>query len=214
MSECGWIKLHRRILNWEWSDEPNVIALWIHLLLNANFENSKYKGFDIPAGSLVYGHEAFSNYTGLSVMQVRTALKKLEKSKNVTIKRTNKFSIISITKWKEYQDVNRQVTGEQQASNRQVTAYKEGKKERRKETPLTPQGGNGSSFFIDGVFDVRKFMPEYCIEIAKENAPGWDLEYLYDVYNEGINSGQREMPIIPPEAFAAWCKLYTKGKRP
>lgn len=128
----GWIKIHRKIIEWEWADDSNVMCLWMHILCRANFEPSRYKGFDIPIGSLVYGHEAFSSHTGLTVMQTRTALKKLEKSKNITIKRTNKFSIISITKWSEYQEDNRQVTDKQQASNRQVTAYKEYKNKERK----------------------------------------------------------------------------------
>jgi len=123
----GWIKLHRKTKNWEWSDDPNVMCLWVHLLIRASFNESNYRGVKIPIGAVVYGHSAFSQHTGLSVRQVRTALGKLEKSKNVTIKRTNKFSIISMTNWIDYQGDDRQVTGERQASDRQVTAYKEGK---------------------------------------------------------------------------------------
>ena len=36
MDNNGWIKIHRKLLEWEWADDPNMVALWIHLLLNAN----------------------------------------------------------------------------------------------------------------------------------------------------------------------------------
>lgn len=133
----GWIKLHRKTKKWEWSDDPNVMCLWVHLLLRASFIDTSYRGFNIPCGSVVYGHSAFSEHSGLTVMQVRTALKKLQKSKNVTIKRTNKFSIISITKWSDYQDDNSPITGQQQASNRRVTALEEGKEGKKVKKSIT-----------------------------------------------------------------------------
>ena len=39
MLESGFIKLHRKILKWEWYDEPNTMRLFIHLLLTASIED-------------------------------------------------------------------------------------------------------------------------------------------------------------------------------
>ena len=123
----GWIKLHRRLLDWEWYDDQNVFRVFMHLLLTANFEPSKYKGYDIPAGCKVAGVHALAEQTGLTSQKVRTALDKLKSTKEITIKTTNKFSIISVRCWNDYQRDNKQITNHQQTSNKQVTTSKEGK---------------------------------------------------------------------------------------
>ena len=32
----GWIKIHRKILEWQHFQEPNVLAVFMYLLLSAN----------------------------------------------------------------------------------------------------------------------------------------------------------------------------------
>lgn len=102
----GWIKLHRRMLNWEWWDDLPTFRLFVYLLLAANFHPSKYRGSDVPAGSVLTGRKKLSEKTGLSEQQVRTALNKLKSTGEITITSKAKFSIISIAKWDEYQDIN------------------------------------------------------------------------------------------------------------
>ena len=130
----GWIKLHREITEWEWYDDYPCFKLFTHLLLTCNYKPSKYQGYDIPIGAKACGYPKLSEQTGLTIQQLRTAIKKLKSTNEVTVKITPKFSIISITKWDKYQESNSQSTGEQQASNRRATTSKEGKKERREET--------------------------------------------------------------------------------
>ena len=159
MSKGNWLKLHRSTLEWEWYSEVNVCRLFFHLLLRANYKPSKYKGHEIPIGSIVSGRDALAEQTGLSVMQVRTALDKLKSTQEITITKTSKFSIIAINKWKDYQGDNHKITedqpqdnqgltSDQPSSNHQITTSKEGKKESMvkkgegEETkPPTPQGG-------------------------------------------------------------------------
>lgn len=118
MENKGWIKMHRRLLDWEWYDDIPVFRLFTHLLISANYEPSKYHGYDIPAGSAVTGLFALSKQTGLSESQIRGAMQKLKNTGEITIKTTNKFSIISIVKWGEYQTEQQTVdnlpTNEQQ----------------------------------------------------------------------------------------------------
>ena len=33
----GWIRLHKRFLQWEWLDKPEMVQLFLYLLLKANF---------------------------------------------------------------------------------------------------------------------------------------------------------------------------------
>lgn len=161
----GWIKFHRQFRNWQWRDDPKMVSLFINLLIEVNHETSKYRGLDVPAGSGVFGREKLSQITGLSVQQVRTCLNKLKSTSEITIKSTNKFSIISITNWKTYQtnnhQPNQQLTINQPTDNQQVTTSKEGKKVRREEKKETRAGG------VE--FD-EVFWPEYPNKVGKPKA--------------------------------------------
>lgn len=142
MSDIGYIKLHRSLLNWEWWDDHNATRLLIYLLIKVNWTDKKWKGILIEAGSLVTSWERLSKDTGLSKQQVRTAMSKLENSKEVTRKATNKNQHIRLVKWEKLQSdedhnkqTNRQLTGKQHSNNIQITPtkeskeYKEGKEE-------------------------------------------------------------------------------------
>jgi len=140
----GFIKLHRKLTDWEWYDDANTFRLFMHILLTANHKATKYRGTEIAVGAMVSGHDALATRLSLSVQQVRTSIKKLKSTNVITVKTTNKFSVISLINWELYQSRekieqtkqqtnNKQVTNEQQTSNKQVTPSKEGKKVRSKE---------------------------------------------------------------------------------
>ena len=133
----GWLKLHRAFSEWEWSDEPNMVALFIHLLLTANFEDKNWKGIPVKKGQLIAGRKKMSEATGISEQGIRTCLDRLRSTKEVTISSVSKYSIITITNWEKYQDTNQisnhEVTSNQPATNQQLTTPKELKKEISKE---------------------------------------------------------------------------------
>jgi hypothetical protein len=114
---AGWIKLHRKMLEWEWYDDINVCRLWTHLLLKANHKDNRWKGVDVKAGQLITGRLSLSDETGLTEQQIRTALKKLKSTGEITSKIYSKFSVITITSWPSYQTDNQQET--QQATSKQ-----------------------------------------------------------------------------------------------
>ena len=93
--DLGFIKIHRSINNWGWSKCPNTYFLFISLLVNANYKTTEFMGFTINKGSLVFGFNAWSTKTGLTIMQLRTALTHLKSTNEITIKTTNKFSALS-----------------------------------------------------------------------------------------------------------------------
>ena len=132
----GWIKLHRKLRDWEWYDDHNATRLLIHLLISVNYEDKKWKGILIKSGSLVTSWEHLSKDCGLSLQQTRTSMTKLESSGEVTRNVTNKFQLITLVKWEELQSKENQITEEltnkQQSNNKQVTTTKE-EKEYKKE---------------------------------------------------------------------------------
>jgi hypothetical protein len=103
MDNNGWIKIHRKLLEWEWADDPNMVALWIHLLLNANLTDKKYRGKTIPRGSFKTSLNELAEETGLSKRKLRTCLERLKSTHEVTQQTTHDFSIITICKFDDYQ---------------------------------------------------------------------------------------------------------------
>jgi len=120
----GWIKLHRDVLGWRWATSSNHFALFVTLLLRANFKESKWRKITVSPGQLVTGRKQLSDWTGLTEMQIRTILRDLKESGEINQQVTSKFSIITITNWTKYQEDNQQTTSKQPASNQQVTTSK------------------------------------------------------------------------------------------
>lgn len=136
-----YIKLFRNLLNWEWYQDANTVRVFIHILLKVNYEPSKFKGHEIGRGECVFGYSACAKDLKLTVQQVRTAIKHLKSTGEITTKVTNKFSIVRVEKWDLWQLQDGRATSKttdkrpnkQQATNKQLTASKENKKLRNKE---------------------------------------------------------------------------------
>ena len=121
---------------WGWYKDNNTKCLFIHLLLMANHERKEHKGVVIKKGQLMTGLDVLANQTGMSVMQIRTALKHLKLTSEITINSTSKGTIITILNWGKYQlneelitsDLTSTLTNEQQTNNKQITTNKNDKK--------------------------------------------------------------------------------------
>lgn len=100
----GFIKLHRKLQNWEWYNKSEMVHLFIHLLINANSEDGEWQKQPIKRGQLITGLHSLSEKTGISVRTIRTCLERLKSTSELTIKSTNKFSIITICKYDDYND--------------------------------------------------------------------------------------------------------------
>ena len=105
--------------------------MFLHLLITVNWTDKKWKGQEIKRGSIVSSYEKLATETGLSVMQVRTAIKKLRSTGEITSKSSNKNTVFIVNNYDLYQGSNKQnnepVTSKQQADNIQITTTKESK---------------------------------------------------------------------------------------
>ncbi len=99
----GFIKLHRKIAKWEWYQDANTFRLFVHLLLIANHEDKRWQGKEVKRGQTITGRKALSKSLKLSQQQIRTSLNKLKSTSEITIKATNKFSLITLTHYDSYQ---------------------------------------------------------------------------------------------------------------
>lgn len=125
-SANGYIKLHRKILDWEWFDDANAFRLFITILLMANWKSKKWRGRTIPRGSLWTTIDTLATKTGLTYQQTRTALFKLKSTGEITDEVTNAGRLITVVNYEVYQDDAEKITdestdertGKQQTNNR------------------------------------------------------------------------------------------------
>jgi len=130
----GWIKIHRKFLDWEWFNKSEAVHLFIYLVMKANHKDGQWQGMDIKKGQFVTSFGKISSDTGISLQTIRTLLKKFEKTNEINTQTTNKYTIITICKYECYQQENEQpntqLTNEQQTTNNQLTTNKNDKKEK------------------------------------------------------------------------------------
>lgn len=100
----GWIKLHRKIVDWEWYDDLPTFKLFIHLLLKANYEDKDWKGQSLEKGTLVTSYRSLSFETGLSEKQIRRALGNMKKSETIDTQSTTRNTLIIVLNYNLYQD--------------------------------------------------------------------------------------------------------------
>ena len=131
---AGYIKIHRKLTDWGWYSVPCVKDVFIHLLITANYQPSEYRGVTIERGQAVFGLDSLSKTLGYSIQQIRTALKKLIKTGEISVTTNHHYSIATIKNYNQYQDEqqtdNKQITNKQQTNNKQITTSK---KRRNKE---------------------------------------------------------------------------------
>lgn len=99
-----WLKLYRKMLDWEWIDCPEMVSLWINILLRAATYTHKEHGVTVKRGQLVTSRAQLAKDCGLSERTVRTCLSRLKSSSQVTIKTTNRTTSITICKYDCYQE--------------------------------------------------------------------------------------------------------------
>lgn len=133
---AGWIKMHRNITKWEWYDDSKMVHLFFHLVVSANHKDGNWRGQDVKRGELITGRKKLSSVTGISEQSIRTCLERLVSTNEITIKPTNKNSLITILNYDLYQEKennNQQPTNNQPTTNQQSTTNKNEKNVKKEE---------------------------------------------------------------------------------
>ncbi|MDA9762205.1 hypothetical protein N9C84_03950 [Desulfobacterales bacterium] len=103
----GWVKLYRKSLETGWMGNHVLWALWTYLLLKASHkEHALMVGnqkVHLKPGQLVFGREKAAKELKVGIQQIRSRLAFLRSAQKLTIKATNRFSIITIMNWDTYQ---------------------------------------------------------------------------------------------------------------
>jgi len=131
----GWIKLHRKLLEWEWYDEPNTFRLFIHLLIKANNQPKSYRGININSGQIMTGQDVLAMELKLTRNKIRVALNNLKTTNEITIKSSRQGSIIQIVKYKDYQITTAKTPTETPSNHHPITTNKKHKETKEEIKP-------------------------------------------------------------------------------
>lgn len=99
----GWVKLHRKLLEWEWYGDAHMVHLLVHLLLTATHEDRKYKGLTIRRGQLVTTIKELADALGTPESSTRLRIKRLKSCGFISIKVANNKMTITICNYDSYQ---------------------------------------------------------------------------------------------------------------
>ena len=146
----GFVLFWRSFIEWEWFTDVNTCHLFQYCILRANHSDTEWRGQKIKRGSFITSLESLSIATGLSKMQVRTALKKLKKTNEITHQITRQNSIITVNNYDLFQDNNTQITHEitskQHQNNIEITTDKELKRMINNEVNKITNNNNKENF--------------------------------------------------------------------
>jgi len=117
----GWVKLHRKFLEWEWYDKSETVHLFLHCLLKANHKSKSYRGKIIKRGCFLTSRELLSRELGLSERQVRTSLNRLKLTNELNIKSSRQGSEIQVVNYNKYQIESNKATNSRPMVDQQQT---------------------------------------------------------------------------------------------
>ena len=192
----GWIKLYRDLLDkpiWLLSTpEQKIILITLLLMANHSENEWEFKGarHKVEPGQFITSLDSIKEKAGkgISIQNIRTAIKRFENYEFLTSTPTNKNRLITICNWGSYQaeknetnkQANKQLTSNQQAANKQPTTNKNDKNDNN------CIGNKSTRFYPPTIEEIKN----YC---AKQNN-NVDANKFFDFYeSKGWMVGKNKM---------------------
>lgn len=189
---ASWIKIFRELLQWEWFQKAEMVQLFIYLLLKASCTDKQWQGMTVKRGQLVTSNATMRQDLRLSEQQIRTCIKRLISTGEITYKSTNRYVVITICNYDKYQEIgnpineqnneqtNNQSTDEQRAINEQSTTSKEIKNIRSKEYNIKDiKQESGSNDQLSSASDEAQ-----AVEPEKPKAEKLPFKEIKEMWNE------------------------------
>lgn len=152
-----YIRLDRNIINWKWWYDHNTLIVFLFLLIRANIHDNGFSGQTIRRGQVCTSLPTLSNSTGLTIQQVRTAIKHLKSTGEITSKAFSKYQVITIVNYDKYQDLTGKKPYNQQADNSHVTGKQQHieKKEKKEKERRKGRSAPGSPSAVSAEIPER-----------------------------------------------------------
>jgi hypothetical protein len=132
----GWIKLHRKIIDSPIYCDPLLLKLWMLCLIKATHKEYEQlignQVVHLKPGQFVTGRQSLSEEFNRGMKPSQKVaestlwrwLNNFEKWQKVNIKKTNKYSVITILNWDVYQESEQQVNNKWTSNEQQMDTNK------------------------------------------------------------------------------------------
>ena len=163
----GWVKLHRKSIDSSVFNNETLWKVFTYCMMKAQFKEAigvvGYQEIPLLPGQFIFGRKVASKQCHMSEQKIRTSMEVLSKREILTIKTTNKFSIVTICNWELYQgddNENNQVTNQQLTNNQPTTNHIEEGKEDKEDNNIYKARGVIPAFDYDNRFKPEHIMLE------------------------------------------------------
>jgi len=170
----GYVKLYRKMVGWGWYKDPNTKSLFLHLLLMAQYEPTVVGEVFLGKGECLVSMRGLAEQTGLTMQSLRTSIRRLKSTHEITQTSTHKYSVITINNWAYYQSkedeatqrTTQESTYNQHSSNTVPTLYKKDKKEKKEKKELSkrPYGPFENVLLTDTEYESLYVKRDYYID--------------------------------------------------
>lgn len=192
MAHNGWIKLHRQLLDSKWGSNLEMVGLFTTLLMLANHKPAyTHDGTLVSPGQLMTSKFGLGMFFGHSESKIRRMLSKLESDGQISVKSSNKNTIITISNWDKFQRCDDD--GDEQTANKRRSI---------EEQPATNKNDNNNKNVInknicDVTHDDAKAVIKMFNEICGKNYRGSkaDNQKITARFSEGFVLNDFEMVI-------------------
>ena len=209
MLKGGYIRLHRKITEWEWYHDATVTRVFIHLLLTANYKPKKFENFTVGVGERVISLQGLADETGVSKGTIVRVLNCLEKTGELKRRVTAKFTIITLKNYTtynadypqadrsltdDYPQADRSLTDDYPQADRSLTQWKkdkESKKAKKQEGKKEEGGANAPELPSSPEITIDFLIAEF----GKSNLERYTAKVRNWMKRKGI-SGEPELEMI------------------
>lgn len=196
----GFIVLNRRISSWRWWGNPIATALWLYILIEANWQARwTADGSELVGrGELITSQVKIADHFSINKRTVKKYLEAFEKDGQISLDVNNRRTKITVINYGKYQDCftdnaqpNAQLTAQQDAQqNAQLSAHNR--------TNITKKQRNNSVFTPPTVDEVQAYITEKGYTVDAERfvdyytANGWKVGRSKMVdWRRTVNNWQR-----------------------
>ena len=155
----GFVKMYRKMIEWEWYSDIIVKTVFIHCLLKANYKEKRWRGYTIKRGQFITSYPKLAKECGITVSQARRAISALCSTGEITHKSQARLSVVTVIGYDSYQtdrrlnnsEIDRLTAGSPQ-QHKNIKEYKETKEEKNIPKPQNPWVGiseDGEEFIKD-----------------------------------------------------------------
>jgi DNA replication protein DnaD len=189
MPNNGWFLVHRKLFSHEIGNNPLIVALWVRLIADASYEDKEawLEGAVIPVkrGQVLTSIKKLARWLGLSRATTNRHLNALQMIHQIDIKKTNKYTLITIQNYNKYQTAEHQTDIKLTSNEHQTDTTN-----KYKEYKEIKEGG------------ILKLTPNQKEELKKQY-PYVDLEKVYTKF-QAWQKGEGKSFANVLEKFRVW----------